>query len=1038
MIPRKIELEGFLCYREKQVIDLNGCDLWVFSGRNGSGKSTVFDAITFALYGAHRGGNQGQGDLINVGADEFRIGFEFDLGPDRFRIKRGLRRGGRSDRQIFRLEAGADGAEEWPAVPETDKETGFDGWVARNIGLNYKMFTSSLMLRQGGAEKLLEAKPKERFEIVAEVADLKSYQQLHAKVMERLKQCKGRAETLRSELAHRRVVEPDAVERARVLAAEAERDLETAVAERDRLAGLQVLAGRWRTLVGQRAEVVAEAEQARAILDASEEIRAGLDRLRELDAVLPSLIDEAEHRAEITRREAAMASGRASVEDLTRKLDGLSGLADQARQRLEAIVAEIDEDESRLGEIVARRAALAAPIERARGAAERRRAVSRLEAVLDDYPPDLEDEVGRLAEDVARRAEWKAARRPLEDLAGAREGLVEARSRIARESEAVEEAGKQVDLANEAFVSARAEEVNSRLARDESIRRRADSHALLESIRRRFEDFQGLEGSPSCDRCGQPLTPEHYEVESRRLDDELDRASERTEEAERSWLVAEGRTEAAEFARGEAERRFRQAKDTLAEVRRSVARAEDDASKHEADCIRAFERLDESFRLAVAPEPVDDWGKTIFPRPCDLAEGHCLVEGLTEAERLAREARARLDAMRLDRARLEEARRGLDAIELGSGDDEAEAEVARLTAEADALGRCLESHRREETSAEGDLNGVAGRQQELRSRIAEIESGLAADRAIIEAHRRASERARTTVPAGWMAAFDAATDDELEAWEAECDDFRSRGYEQRAEMLSRAGWELESAGAKLGEMDAQIAEIPEGARLDPGRVSEARGLAAKSYDESRARLDLRQGELRDLTRDRDARAELEARALEADRELAISARLADLLGRDGLQRDLIREAEIGILERANPILRDVSGGDLELRLAGEVADDEALPLEVVDRTHGPGRTIGAAFLSGSQKFRVAVSLALGIGQYARGIDRPIQSVIIDEGFGCLDRQGRDEMIAQLNSLRGRLARIVLVSHQEEFAGAFQDGYHFEARDGSTEVREFHR
>jgi DNA repair exonuclease SbcCD ATPase subunit len=58
MIPRSITLRGFLCYKDKQVIDLDGCDLWVLAGRNGSGKSAIFDAMTFALFGAHRGGKR--------------------------------------------------------------------------------------------------------------------------------------------------------------------------------------------------------------------------------------------------------------------------------------------------------------------------------------------------------------------------------------------------------------------------------------------------------------------------------------------------------------------------------------------------------------------------------------------------------------------------------------------------------------------------------------------------------------------------------------------------------------------------------------------------------------------------------------------------------------------------------------------------------------------------------------------------------------------------------------------------------------------
>src|SRR5436190_13216537 len=117
--------------------------------------------------------------------------------------------------------------------------------------------------------------------------------------------------------------------------------------------------------------------------------------------------------------------------------------------------------------------------------------------------------------------------------------------------------------------------------------------------------------------------------------------------------------------------------------------------------------------------------------------------------------------------------------------------------------------------------------------------------------------------------------------------------------------------------------------------------------------------------------------------------------------------------------------------------DKALELEAYNRTAGEA-PIGVAFLSGSQRFRVAVSLALGIGQYASRQHRPIESVIIDEGFGCLDRDGRQVMIQELQNLRGHLKCILLVSHQEEFAEAFSDGYRFELEAGTTRVTRIQR
>ncbi|MEJ7638611.1 MAG: hypothetical protein WKF75_11710 [Singulisphaera sp.] len=48
------------------------------------------------------------------------------------------------------------------------------------------------------------------------------------------------------------------------------------------------------------------------------------------------------------------------------------------------------------------------------------------------------------------------------------------------------------------------------------------------------------------------------------------------------------------------------------------------------------------------------------------------------------------------------------------------------------------------------------------------------------------------------------------------------------------------------------------------------------------------------------------------------------------------------------------------------------------------------------------------------------------------------MIAQLGNLQGALARIILVTHQEEIADAFPDGYRFEVIDGATVAEPFHR
>jgi DNA repair exonuclease SbcCD ATPase subunit len=192
---------------------------------------------------------------------------------------------------------------------------------------------------------------------------------------------------------------------------------------------------------------------------------------------------------------------------------------------------------------------------------------------------------------------------------------------------------------------------------------------------------------------------------------------------------------------------------------------------------------------------------------------------------------------------------------------------------------------------------------------------------------------------------------------------------------------------------------------------------------------------------RKQREQVEEEYLAAEGELATLRTLAELLGRDRLQLFLVRQAERQVVEHANAVLDRLSGGQLYLRLSGEANGEgnaaKALDLEAYNRLTGD-KPINVAFLSGSQKFRVAVSLALGIGQYASRQHRPIESVIIDEGFGCLDSQGRQVMIQELQNLRGQMRCILLVSHQEEFAEAFSDGYHFQLDGGATRVRRFQK
>ena len=186
MIPHRIALSGFLSYQAEQEVDFEGSPLWMLGGPNGSGKSSIFDGITFALFGHHRGGSQQVQELINKSSNGLTVEFDFAIDREVYRIRRTVKRTTRgspsSTQQIYqRATDPQTNAVAWVPIPDTNRRAEFDAWIRDKIGLNFETFTSSVLLLQGHSEKLLDAKPSGRAEVLASIVDLDRYKRLHEK-----------------------------------------------------------------------------------------------------------------------------------------------------------------------------------------------------------------------------------------------------------------------------------------------------------------------------------------------------------------------------------------------------------------------------------------------------------------------------------------------------------------------------------------------------------------------------------------------------------------------------------------------------------------------------------------------------------------------------------------------------------------------------------------------------------------------------------------------------------------------------------------
>ena len=90
MIPLHLKLSGFLSYRDPVELDFSGFDLACISGSNGAGKSSLLDAMTWALFGQARKRDEA---VINLQSKTAEVVFTFAYETNVYRVIRSLTRG---------------------------------------------------------------------------------------------------------------------------------------------------------------------------------------------------------------------------------------------------------------------------------------------------------------------------------------------------------------------------------------------------------------------------------------------------------------------------------------------------------------------------------------------------------------------------------------------------------------------------------------------------------------------------------------------------------------------------------------------------------------------------------------------------------------------------------------------------------------------------------------------------------------------------------------------------------------------------------
>ncbi len=194
MRPKYLEIEGLQSFRETQKIDfdcLSETGLFGIFGPTGSGKSTVLDAITLALFGEVNRAARGTHGIINTDCSALRVSFIFNL------LKNNVRRTYKIER-IYKRKRGTQNSCEAKIVrfieitpsgeiPIADKQGEVNGKIEELIGLRPEDFTRSAVLPQNKFQEFLMLEKAKKREMLERIFYLEEYgRQLTEKVSRKM------------------------------------------------------------------------------------------------------------------------------------------------------------------------------------------------------------------------------------------------------------------------------------------------------------------------------------------------------------------------------------------------------------------------------------------------------------------------------------------------------------------------------------------------------------------------------------------------------------------------------------------------------------------------------------------------------------------------------------------------------------------------------------------------------------------------------------------------------------------------------------